>query len=351
MDIVLLILKIIGIIILVLLAVLLSLILLLLLVPVRYRINGTWGEEHQLYAKVSWLLHFIHIYLSWEKSKPLIRIRILGMIIYDSERPIKERVERRRRASVFDKKEKGRVKNDINNEHKPEDIEIVGSQEQSDNKEDLMNKESLVNLDKSEDISHNIDERIPNIQEGTLMKEAYETKEFDDSINKKVKKETIFQKIALKIKSIFSKIKSFLRNIIDKIKAIFVSLAEVKRKGSLILDFLKDEINKDGFRYTYRSVRKFLKHILPREIKANIIYGTGDPCSTGQILGLVAILYSMYGEKISIIPDFEDQRFEGNAMVRGRIRLVTILIIVIKLILDRRFIQLRNNVRLLKEAL
>ena len=102
---------------------------------------------------------------------------------------------------------------------------------------------------------------------------------------------------------------------------------------------------------TYGSIGKLLKHILPRKLKANIIYGTGDPCSTGQILGALSILYSMYGDRVTIIPDFENQRFEGNAMARGRIRLVTILIIVIKLILDKRFRQLRNNVRLLKEAL
>lgn len=332
MDIVLLILKIIGIIILVLLAVLLSLILMVLLVPVRYRINGKWGEEQQLYARASWLLHFIHVYFSWEKSKPLIRLRILGILIYDSERPIREKAVSKRKTLTLNKRKKSRVHNDTANiEHEQEDVETL------DNLEKLLDVDKSVDVDKSDDVRR--------------IKETSEPKGIDDRIKPKTKKETIVQKIIEKFKIIISNIKSFFSNIIDKIKSIFGSITETKRKGRLILDFLKDEINKEGFRYTYGSVRRFLKHILPRKIKANIIYGTGDPCSTGQILGVVAILYSIYGEKITIIPDFENQRFEGNAMVRGRIRLVTILIIVIKLILDRRFIQLRNNVRLLKEAL
>ena len=334
MDTVLLILKIIGIIILILLAVLLSLILLVLLVPIRYRINGRWGEETQLYARVSWFLHFVHVYFSLEKRKPLIRIRILGIPIYDSERPVKERPVRRKKNLTINKKKKSdfhhnNIKDELEDIQRLEDIERVDNTEKS------------VEAEKS----------APVLKETPYIKETSEPKGTDDSIEVKLKKETIIQKIIARFKSIITKIKSFFKNVIDKIKGIFQSIAEAKRKGKMILDFLSDEINKDGFRFVYGNIRKFLKHILPKKIKANIIYGTGDPCSTGQILGVVAILYSMYGENVTIIPDFENQRFEGNAMARGRIRLVTILIIVIKLILDRRFIQLRENMRLLKEAL
>ncbi|HHX11632.1 MAG TPA: hypothetical protein GX731_02335 [Clostridiales bacterium] len=115
MNIVLLILKIIGIIILVLLAVLLSLILLVLLVPVRYRINGKWGDETQLYARVSWLLHFIHVFFSLENNKPLFRIRILGIPIYDSERPLKEKPVSRKKTLTVNKRKKRSIHKGINN--------------------------------------------------------------------------------------------------------------------------------------------------------------------------------------------------------------------------------------------
>lgn len=332
MDIVLLILKIIGIIILVLLAVLLSLILAVLLVPVRYLINGTWGEELKLYARVSWFLHFIHVFFSWDKKKAHIRVRILGMPLYDSERAPKKKLVRRKKTPTVDENKESNFHRDRNNQKTSGELDNIDK------------------LTKEEEIKSS-DEQIFEAIEQNSIKEVSEPKSIDDNIQVKVEKETVFQKISSKIKNVINKIKSFFRKIMDKIRAIFESIAEIKRKGGLILDFIRDEINKEGFHLTYGSIRKFLKHILPRKLKANIIYGTGDPCSTGQILGALSILYSIYGDKLTIIPDFENQRFEGNAMARGRIRLVTILIIVIKLILDKRFRQLRNNVRLLKEAL
>lgn len=176
---------------------------------------------------------------------------------------------------------------------------------------------------------------------------------------------SIFQKILGKIKSIIrkitnvmSKIKniknkiiSFMKEIKRKIAHLYKKLIETKNKIGLITDFIQNEMNKEGFHVTWKSLKKLLKHILPTRLKSRMIFGTGDPCSTGQVLGLVGILYSIYGDKVVIIPDFEHKRFEGEHHVRGRIRLITILIIVIRLILDKRFKQLKNNFQILKEAL
>jgi hypothetical protein len=65
----------------------------------------------------------------------------------------------------------------------------------------------------------------------------------------------------------------------------------------------------------------------------------------------MGILYGFYGDRVVIIPDFENKVFEGKHYARGRIRLITLLIIVIKLISDKRFKRLKSNFLILKEAL
>ena len=81
-----------------------------------------------------------------------------------------------------------------------------------------------------------------------------------------------------------------------------------------------------------------------------LLFGTGDPCSTGKVLGVLSLIYGLYGEHIEITPDFNNKVLEGNFNVKGRIRLVRIIIIVTKLLLDKRFKRLKNNFSRLKEG-
>jgi hypothetical protein len=112
-----------------------------------------------------------------------------------------------------------------------------------------------------------------------------------------------------------------------------------------------DEINRTAFGTAWKSLIRLLKHLSPTKLVAEIIFGTGDPCSTGQILGVLAFFYGMYGEHVSLTPDFENKILEGKLYARGRIRLITVLIIVVKLLIDKKFKEMMNNFKTLKEAL
>ena len=122
-------------------------------------------------------------------------------------------------------------------------------------------------------------------------------------------------------------------------------------KKERILEFLREEHNKIGIRKVLISIRSVLKHIAPKKIEGVIHFGTGDPCSTGQALGVMAAFYGFYGDKISIRPNFEDEVLDGELLLKGRIRLVTLLIIAIKLIRDENFRLLLKNAKQLKEEL
>ena len=61
-----------------------------------------------------------------------------------------------------------------------------------------------------------------------------------------------------------------------------------------------------------------VKHILPQKIEGHVKFGMDDPCTTGQILGGLGIVYGIYGEYLTIEPEFNDSIFEAEVMLKGR---------------------------------
>ncbi len=322
LSIILLILKIIGITLLIILGILLLLIAVVLFVPVRYRVKVEHGDAFVLDGCVSWLFHLVHARIDQTGKNRRIWIRILGFLIYDSERPVKKSVKKER---MTIKRSDDKSGADIIDDEIPEAEE---------DKPDIKHPEKTAEKIKEEkaDIKNeaevnDIDRAIDN-----------ENKDNDGFLLRK------YKKVKNRIKDFFQRIKRKLMNFIQK-------LLNIKHKISLILDFMRDDINREGFRHTYNSIKNLLKHILPRKIKSRLIFGTGDPCSTGQLLGVLGILYGIYGDNLQITPDFENKICIGSHYAKGRIRIWTILIIVIKLLLDKRFKELKMNYQLLKEAL
>lgn len=149
----------------------------------------------------------------------------------------------------------------------------------------------------------------------------------------------------------YHKVGIFFQQLREKFRKIKEIIIELLRKKDRILEFLREEHNKSGIKKIFVSIRRVLKHIAPKKIQGVVHFGTGDPCSTGQTLGAIAACYGFYGDKISIIPNFEEEVLDGELFLKGRIRLVTLLIIAIKLILDDNFKRLIKNAKQLKEEL
>ena len=319
LQIILMILKIIGTIVLVLIGALLLILAVVLIVPVRYRLSVQWKEEFYLNGTVSWLLHVFHTRISMENTEPHIRVRIFGFVIYDNEKPGRHR-------SFKTAAKAGETKG-------PDTKKAV--YELPEEKDAAMDHTGIETRENPVDTLETPDTKFFNIERH----------------KDKPKRETLWERVLAKIRSIRNRISRFFKGLANRILKLCQSFAEQKRKAGLILEFFRDELNREGFQYTFSSIKKLLKHILPTKLRASIVYGTGDPCSTGEILGVFGMLYGLYGDKLSVTPDFESQRFAGDLDAKGRIRLITILIIVIKLMLDRRFKQLRCNLKTLKEAL
>ncbi len=158
-----------------------------------------------------------------------------------------------------------------------------------------------------------------------------------------------FKRFFHKLKSIIIKIKDFFTGIKLKSENITDKLKKLYDIYSLVKVFFQDENNKLGLKYGYNNLKGLLRHIKPRKVIANIEFGTGDPSSTGQILGVAAVFMGIYGNSVKIIPDFENEVIIGDFYCRGRIQSLVLLIIGIKVIRNRNIKTLIKNFQTLKE--
>lgn len=305
LHIILYILKIIGIILLAIIAFLLLMLLAILFVPLRYKFNISMKDEDLYFdGTVSWLIHLIHGRIKKEEDKVHIWLRFLAIKVFDNLKMGKKQKTKHRDGELSEK---------------------------------VSDKESHKELPQEP-------HKKPPLEPHKAEKFIGEDIEDDEKLS-------FMGKIKNKIQNIIDKIKKVLKDIKDKIVSFFKKIFDIKRKSILLVGFIRDEINKKGFKVIYESLKGILKHLMPTDLELELLFGTGDPCTTGQTLGMLSILYSLYGDHIEIRADFEQKIIEGRLDVKGRIRLVRLIIIVIKLISNKRFKELNNNFKTLKEAL
>ncbi len=322
MHIILLVLKIIGITLLVLLLVLLLIILLCLFVPIKYRANAEKQEKIKVRAVAKWLFPLLYAKVDYLGESITYQICILGITIYP--RIKKEKV-------VKPKKQKRRK-----NRKSEEEPDLVIMEIPNTSIESKLEKEevSVNKKEEKEEITEvqivNKDEKLKKTEKKIKMaEEPKESKYVNRPKEKMGRFEIIKEKLAL----------------------FFQKLLTLKEKGDLIIEFLKQEENKKGLRYIWNSFKHILKHIAPSKIQGDIEFGLEDPCQTGQALGMVSVLFSIYGKSIRIIPNFEESCINGKIFIKGRIRVFTLLVICIKLLLDDNFKRLKINFEKMKEAL
>ena len=306
-DILLWILKWLGILLLALLGLLLFVVLLVLLVPVRYRGRLSKMEEPEERftgeGRITWLNPILRIRIRYEGKKLCYRVRLFGFSIINSEAPKKEKKET------------------------TEPMTGTGTLEEP----------------PSEEVQQQTDASGPVTEE-----DSEGTAEGEETTEESEEQEKV---------SFFTKIKQFF----GKIGAFFAKLkhlgANVKRQLSLlwykkgqVTGFLKGEVQKLAFGKAWSTVKKVLRHIMPRKIKGYVEFGTGNPESTGKALAAISMFYAAYGKHLKIVPEFMEKRLVAEVSFKGRIRFGTLARLGLSLIRDKNIKGFRKNwKKLLKE--
>ncbi len=301
------ILKIIGIVLLVLLGILLTVILLVLFVPLRYRIRGSYRDAPRGMAEVSWLLHILSCRVTYEKELEM-AVRVFGIRVgglRGSEDPEPDS------AAVSEP------------DRSPEpDSESVPARElkpkqEIESKQDTKQKPEL---DPKQETKAVTDKPFPEAakQPSGRPKQTVPPRQ-PRSLWERFRPGEIWEKIRVTFRGICGKLK-LLRN-----------------KRQEVLEFLRKEENQKTFRNLKTQLFALLKHILPRKLRGYVRLGFDDPATTGQVLTYISPFYGLYGKHFQVIPVFEEKILEGEADMKGRIRVFTLVVIAVKVVMDKNF--------------
>ncbi len=287
------ILKILGIILLCILGLLVLLIMLLLFAPVSYRIRGeTRQGQTTLKVHGAWCLMALRFSFLMEQGKQLAVLKIFGIKAwkYPSDEKAKQKVAKKK------VKKKPKKKSGEKSHKEPE-------------------KDLEQNRQKPEEQTEPAIEKKIDV---TGLEEQTE-KQHEQKRQKKTHKK--------KFVSVFGKISKTIRSIVEKIKAIPQKLKNIGSKIKKVNQWIQDEQNRSAVRFALGKVIGLLKKYGPKHMKADVAYGMEDPAATGQVLAVLSVLPFLYYDKVSIMPDFEAERFyiEGSWDIKGRIQVIHLL--------------------------
>lgn len=122
-------------------------------------------------------------------------------------------------------------------------------------------------------------------------------------------------------------------------------------KLSSIIGLVKDKRNRNVLKRIFRECRQLIKYIAPTKIRGEMLLGTGDPCTTGLVFGGISLFPLAYEDGVRLIPCFEEKCFEAEGYVKGKMRAIYFLRLILRLYSDREIKRLWKQVnRIKKEA-
>lgn len=114
-------------------------------------------------------------------------------------------------------------------------------------------------------------------------------------------------------------------------------------KAKKAIDIFTDEKTGIAFSAIKGNLLKLLKHVFPKEIYGKAIFGFEDPYYTGKLLELFALLYAGAGDKLYVEPVWDRKVFEADLTLSGRICTLYILILVLRIFLNKEFTEFRRK--------
>lgn len=278
-HIMLLILKIIGII----LSVILCLALLILFFPITY-VGNVEIKDKLVYGKLKagWLFHIIHFGLRFKQSDVLYALRVFGIPVVSSKK----------KEDKDSKEEKKIVINLTNAKKNTSETKSVNKQKNT-QPEDVCGTENITKTETGKARNNS--------------GKATKTETESETATKK--------NIIEKAKELFGKIKTKISDILKNIKESCNKVEEIK-------EFLTANTTKEAYNYGKKIIIKLLKHIFPKKIRGHVQFGFEEPHLTGQVLGYIAMGFSMFNinpKNIVIEPDFEKKVLEGKVKFKGQI--------------------------------
>lgn len=312
------ILKIIGIVLLGLLALFFLALFIILFVPFRYRIHASYYDTADIHASVSWLLHAISVQFCFSKQDRKCQIKVLGLCIMDLFHPKSRKEKKQKRKSDTG------IKQTKQTEQTSEAVSDIGKQ--NDKNSSVVKNETI---DKEKTVESGTDDSVE-----TAKQDDNPTSSEEDT----PKEAGFIEKIIL----FFTKIKETVLSLRRKIQSIREKQIDLQEQGRKWMTVLKRDRTKTALGKCKDILIKLLKTLLPRKWSAYFHFGMDDPASTAQILGYYWMFIGVLANHVTCLPDFENKIFEGELKAKGHIRMITFILIGLKVLFDPDLVYLRK---------
>ena len=301
MSIFLLVLKILGITLLSIIGLVLLILCLVLFVPVRYKLDGSYENDPDANARVTWLLHLVSLRLSYTKDGLTKSLRILGI-------PIKKR-EKKAKKPKKEKKTKKKEKSE-NRLPQEEELTLEGFAEEKPSAE---------------------------VQESEVKTETFTTK---------TEAEEEEQGFFSKLREFIQKIYDWIVHFSEKIRDIYNKIRSAVSDAAYYLDLLTDSHNQETILYALKQICLILRSICPKKWNLYARFGFEEPDTTGKILAIAALLHPFTGPRLSLDPVYDEKVLCASGMAKGRVFLITVLIVAWRLYFNK---DLKKVIKALKK--
>lgn len=305
------ILKIIGIILLCIIAALLIIILLVLFCPWRYCVDVKKEEKLTGKAAVSWLLVLLRAEVIYQGAVNL-RIRVLGIPIYDKLKREAKAAERQEKAAAKQQKKEAGTKD----------------KKRSDGEEQTVQPDiAAASVEEDELTENTLSENASPKKESTIKDSGKDTKK-GKSRHKKVWWEfpqyffELLMGWAEKLLEMLLNLPELIEGPTERLEkkiASVIGKAEYytklfRKKGSQwVIDYLK------------LRIFKILKHIRPRNARIDLYYAADDPAKVADMMAYYGMALPWLPKHTNFTAELGEPRLEGSIRIKGRVCLIVLL--------------------------
>lgn len=267
-------------------------------VPIRYKVQILYEDKASASAKITWMLRMLSVTLRYDSKGMDIGIRILGISLQrwkDKWLKLSLRLSKWKKSwKRFGSKEKRELK--------------IAEKKKSNHR-------------------IQIEKKRENTKQDGMFPAQYDELEVEDENqeNKTLKDIPKRQKKKRKIEGLIGKIKRMFQRLRSKLDKLKYTTEKIYDKIKKAKQFIMNKDNQAALWLVKNRALRILLHMLPKKLKGNVHFGTGDPSTTGQILGVYSMCYPFLKDRIYVVPEFEEVIFEMDLEAKGRIRIFTLL--------------------------
>ena len=275
-----------------------------LFVPFRYRIGGSNKDKLYFYFLMTFFLSFFRVRVYYKEEMGWASLRIFGIKIFDKKIPeLIEFVEKlSEKLSKKDKKAKTDTTEDVKSEDAAAEADTIP---ENDSEEYELTEEEIEQY----------------------LEEPDEIDEMN-AIEKNITFLSSIKDFILNIKKKWYNFKRFVKEKIDQWN-------KTKKYIKYYWKVLNHPSVKPTLKLFWDLMIKFMKHVWPRKWRLKIKYGDEDPYLTGKVHGYICMARGLFGREIDFTPVWDENVFEFDGYVSGRIQLIVFLIFAFNIFANR----------------